>query len=129
MKKILALTALMISFPVSAQGIIPAQSASNAVATIKVQPAQTKSEAEVQGYSVAFLAYHYNDVCKLKLDKTIMDNLLSELSQAEKANEIAQADINKTLDDIKKVYAENPEKFCSDAMQVANAIKDLFGKK
>lgn len=87
---------------------------------------QTQPNTEAQGYSLAFLAYHYNEFCKLGLGKPTIDNLANQLKDAESQNQISQETIDKNVADTKRIYQQDPVKFCSDARQVASVIKQLF---
>ncbi len=132
MKKIILLSILTLSLSANAQSIQPPRSMANKVTAPAIIPAQSAALAspqpnsEAQGYSVAFLAYHYNDFCKLNLSKPTIDNLARQLEQAEKDNQITQATIDKNVADADRIYKENPAKFCADAQQIAGVIKQLF---
>ena len=134
MKKIslilLALTVQISVFTidVGAQSLVPPASMASNVAPIKVQPQQEKADAEAQGYSMAFLAYHYNNVCKLGFDKDTIDGLLNELKIAETTNQISQDTINANVADSQRIYKEDPIKFCDDAKKIGTTIKTLLGK-
>lgn len=110
-----------IQIPVAQPGsITPAQSAS------QTQNMHPQAEAEAKGYSIAFLAYHYNDICNLGLDRATIDNLANQLAVAEKQNQISQQVIDKNVADAQRIYKENPTKFCADGTQIAGVIKQVF---
>ncbi len=87
---------------------------------------QVQPNAEQKGYSIAFLAYNYNEACKLGLPKPTIDNLANQLSQAEQQQQITTETINKNVADAQRIYKEDPVKFCEDARQVASVIRQLF---
>jgi len=90
------------------------------------QPTATKPNAEAEGYSVAFLAKHYNQKCGLGLSDGIINILAGELKKAESANQISNATINENVGIAQKLYQENPKKFCADAAQIASVIRQIY---
>ena len=87
---------------------------------------KTAAKAEADGYSLSFIAYHYNQACNLGLSKGIIDMVLAELKRAEEENRISQETINENLVETNRLYKENPTKFCDDAKQIANSIQTIF---
>ena len=93
---------------------------------INVQQPQANKKAEIQGYSIAFLAYHYNDYCKLGIDRSVIDILAGELKKAESANQIPTQVINENVAETKRLFKEDPVKFCNDAKQIATVLQGMF---
>jgi hypothetical protein len=87
---------------------------------------KTVEQSEAEGYSLSFIAYHYNQACNLGLGKGLIDMVLAELKKAEEENRISQQTINENLVETNRLYKENPTKFCEDAEQIATTLKTIF---
>jgi hypothetical protein len=91
-----------------------------------IQQQNANNNSEIQGYSIAFLAYHYNDYCKLGINKNVIDTLAGELKKAEAANQIPTQVINDNVAESKRLFNEDPVKFCNDAKQIATVLQGMF---
>lgn len=91
-----------------------------------IQQQAPDKNAEIHGYSIAFLAYHYNDYCKLGIDRSVIDVLAGELKKAETTNQISTEVINENVAETKRLFNEDPVKFCNDAKQIATVLQGMF---
>lgn len=90
------------------------------------QPAPTADMSEIRGYTLAFIAYKYNQECNLGFSKENIDFLLAQLKSMEGSQGITPEVISDNTKEAERYYNADKQKFCADAQKIGAMIKNMF---